>query len=167
MARSVGDRRRAHTGRPEGEQPRSQGAVRGETLQRPLDGTGPFTDKRLYWRRELNPLARRREGSWPTPKPFQCSMASPLFTIVRPADGHPNMVAALDASLTNSEATSSPRPTTTRSGTGDGSQKATSREAWATCLLCAHRAADLSRGQDYVNDTEQVILSAAVPLAVV
>ena len=32
---------------------------------------------------------------------------------------HPNMVAALDASLTNPEPTSSPRPATTRSGTGD------------------------------------------------
>jgi len=68
MARSVRDRRRAHTGRPEGEQPSSHGAVRGETLQRPLDGTGQFTDKRLYWWRELNPLARRKGGKLAHPE---------------------------------------------------------------------------------------------------
>ena len=62
MSRSVRDRRRAHTGRPKGEQPSLDGAVRGETLQRPLDGTGQFTEKRLEWRRELNPLARRKGG---------------------------------------------------------------------------------------------------------
>jgi hypothetical protein len=58
-------------------------AVRGETMQRPLDGTGQFTEKRLEWRRELNPLARRKGGKLAHAEIRPVFHVPPLGTAVR------------------------------------------------------------------------------------
>ena len=110
MARSVGDRRRAHTGRPEGNSP-------GRTVPsevRPCSGcwTAPARSptSASSGGGSSTLLRAEKEGNWPTPKSVQCSMASPPFTAMRPACRHPNMAAACDDYHTNPEATSSPGP---------------------------------------------------------